>query len=75
MGVAEILAALAALPKIVDAIKGVGDQISKLQDAMTEKNLSNLKSEVNSYLTQLSKAKSGDERKRLIEEISKRISK
>jgi len=75
MGVAEILAALAALPKIVDAIKGVGDQISKLQDAMTEKNLSNLKSEVNSYLTQLSKAKSSDERKRVIEEISKRISK
>jgi hypothetical protein len=42
---------------------------------MTEKNLSSLKSEVNSYLTQLSKAKSSDERKRLIEEISKRISK
>jgi Sec-independent protein translocase protein TatA len=75
MGVAEILAALAAIPKIADAIKELGGQVRELRDAMTEKNLSGLKSEVNSYLTQLSKAKSSDERKRLIEEISKRISK
>ena len=75
MGVAEILAALAALPKIVDAIKGVGDQIEKLQNAMTEKNIETLKSEVNESLTQLASAKSKDERQRIITELNKRLSK
>lgn len=75
MGVAEILAALAALPKIVDAVKEVGGQISKLQDAMTEKNIAALKSDVNESLVQLSNAKSKDERQRIITELNKRLSK
>jgi hypothetical protein len=72
---AEIMAALKAIAALPEIIKEIKDGLIKLGDSMTEKNLSNLKSEVNSYLTQLSKAKSSDERKRLIEEISKRISK
>ena len=72
---AEIIAALKAIPAIIDAIKGIANQIEKLSLAMTERNISNLKSEVNSYLVQLGQAKSSDERKRLIQEISKAISK
>jgi len=72
---AEIMAALKAIAALPEIMRGIKDGLIKLGDSMTEKNLSSLKSEVNSYLTQLSKAKSSDERKRLIEEISKRISK
>jgi hypothetical protein len=72
---AEILAALKAIAALPEIMEGIKNGLIKLGDSITEKNLSGLKSEVNSYLTQLGKAKSSDERKRLIEEISKRISK
>lgn len=53
MGVAEIFAAIKAIPKLVEAIESVASSISKLRDAQLEKELSAAKEELNEIIRKL----------------------
>jgi hypothetical protein len=72
---AEILAALKALPMIVEGLRDIAGLISKLNDSMTQKNIAELKAEVNNSLLKLKDANSNSERRKLIEELNKKLSK
>jgi uncharacterized membrane protein len=72
---AEILAALKAIPLIVESIRDLAALVSKMNDAITAKNIAELKAEVNHSLVKLKSAKSKDERAALIEELNKKLSK
>lgn len=71
----EIIAALKLIPELINAVKAISAGIEKLQDTITQKNLEDLRKEVNASLSQLKSAKSKDERAALIAAISKAMSK
>jgi len=75
MGVAEFIAALKAIPALVDAVKGIAEAIEKLQISITEKNLEDLKTDVSYSLNELLNAGSSNDRKRIIAELNKKLSK
>ena len=69
-----IIEALAAIPKIFDGIKEVAASINKLRDAITEKNIEGLKTEVSEQLSRIANAKNNKERKELIAELNDMLS-
>jgi hypothetical protein len=72
---AEILAALKAIPLIVESIRDLAALVSKMNDAITQKNIAELKAEVNHSLSKIKNSKDKNERANLIEELSKKVSK
>lgn len=72
---AELFAALKAIPAILEAIKLLGVEIRAMRDAITQKNIAELKTEVNSSLMKIKNTKNKDELAVLIEELSKKVSK
>jgi hypothetical protein len=72
---AEIMAALKAIPVIVSTLKEVSEGIKQLRLNMIEREMEKIKGEVNSTLDKITKAETKEERRKLSKELAERLSK
>ncbi len=70
-----ILAAIAAIPKIVEEIQLLTLEVKRLRQEAIDKELDQIRKDVNETLIKIQGARSNDERAALVRELNQRISK
>ena len=65
-----IVAALKAIPALVDAVKELGQLYSRLQDEATERRFNKLRGQVNETIKRIEHAENNEERKALARRLS-----
>jgi uncharacterized protein YdcH (DUF465 family) len=71
---AALLAALKALPGVVDEIRNLRQTLERLDRQRTESKFAKLKEEVNELTKKIEKAKNNEERRALVRELNAAVS-
>lgn len=74
MTAAMIVEAITSIPKILDGLREIGASIDKLRDAITEKNIESIKTDVSKTLEEISNVKSNKKRQELISKLNAKLS-